>query len=144
MDQFRTRTELDRIRVKHRLPHSTLGEMQAEVSAFVSAGMDVDEACQLVGLPRRLYRIGAAGNERITHLPTPAEIEALTIRIRAGERICTRRSQERWLKYNEMIEAGDPDCESFDLAGQIAEDACTLPPWLYSADEEKETRSRGR
>lgn len=116
---------------------STRYDMQAEASAFVKRGIDVDEACRMVGLPRRKYWGTVGGSETIKHLPTPAEIEELTTRMRAGDRVFSAGSQQRWIRENEKLDSAGTDDDRFELAGRIADDDCPVPSWLYSGQTAK-------
>lgn len=107
--------------------------MRAEVSAFVARGIDLDDACRIVGYPRDGFGGAVSEADSIKSVPTPAEITAIAAKIRSGEIVVTKRSQQRWQQFNAKIEAGqrEPD-DAYSLAGTIAADVCTVPAWLYS------------
>ncbi|QEF99743.1 hypothetical protein Mal15_38090 [Stieleria maiorica] len=119
----------ERIRLKHRIPSVTMAEMQGEVAALVARGVDVAEACSIIGLPPALYYDGCSA--AIEFLPTPREIAAITRRMQAGERVCTRRSQVRWQRLKVTATGNESEADAvFELAGRIDDDACDVPAWL--------------
>ncbi|KAA5540272.1 hypothetical protein FYK55_21845 [Roseiconus nitratireducens] len=60
-----------------KLASSVIGEMLSETKTFVHQGLDLDEAAEIVGLPER-YKKAVDGADRLSYLPTPAEISAMT------------------------------------------------------------------
>lgn len=103
----------------------------AEVAAFMRRGFDLDESCRMVGIEPYQFLLFGDRSEPIQFLPTPAEIREITLRIQAGERVCSARSQRRWISEGQKLDAGESD--AFELAGVIADDGYELPAWLYSA-----------
>lgn len=64
----------------------TFIEMVSEARHFINHGMPKDRACNVVGLPPSVYE-QAGKADRISYLPTPAEIDSLKREIRtSGER----------------------------------------------------------
>ena len=64
----------------------TFTEMVSEARYFINHGMPKDRACHVVGLPPSVYE-QAGKADRISYLPTPAEIHAAKMAIlRSGNR----------------------------------------------------------
>lgn len=59
-------------------------DMRAEVSAFVARGIDVEDACRIVGYLRHMFFGCVSGSETIKFLSTPEEIVVMAVEIREG------------------------------------------------------------
>lgn len=49
----------------------------------MARGMDIDDACRIVGYPRHMFFGCVGGSEIIKFLPTPAEIVVMAAELRA-------------------------------------------------------------
>ncbi|QDT06901.1 hypothetical protein K227x_53240 [Rubripirellula lacrimiformis] len=102
-----------------------------------SHGWPQDQACEAMGLDPAKYLPNVAAFTMPDHMPTRAEIEAITSAMRSGELVISQQSARRWEKYRaEQERMAQPEAEqrdAYELAGRIAEDDCPVPSWLYSA-----------
>lgn len=102
-----------------------------DANAFVARGVPVDQACIFAELDAEDFELDQE-NIPDAHMPTPAEIAEITEGIKSGEIVFGRlkgpHADHRELyRFNQSIE---PD--EFEAAGELAEDACDDPDWLYS------------
>jgi len=106
-----------------------------EVEALMRLhGWSLDDACELVGIRTDQY---TAYKGKFDHLPTPSDVEQMTLAIRDGSLVVSETSFKRWRQFRELQESTEQavaDLDDFDLGGRIADDDVELPAWLYSGD----------
>ena len=115
------------ITIDHRELAATRTDKCAEVAAFVRQGMDVNQACRIVGISRRAFNLDPK-RSGVGYLPTPAAISEATAAIRAGRIKVSARSAKRWQELR-TTESQPKAIDAFDLAGRIDDDDCQFPHW---------------
>ncbi len=106
----------------------------AEVEALMRLhGWSLDDSAELVGIDPARY---TQFKGRLPHLPTPEDLEQITLAIRDGQEYVSVTSYHRWKDFRELQIDKQDSVDVFDLGGRIADDDVELPSWLYSADRE--------
>ncbi|EMI40542.1 hypothetical protein [Rhodopirellula sp. SWK7] len=114
---------------------ATERQKTAEVNTLVMHGLALDDALDIVGLKRSRYRPGRC-IEALEYLPTPSQISELCSKFQSGELVAGSNSASQWERIRHgqrLAEEAEAAIDEFDIAGSLPEDACEMPPWLYSA-----------